>query len=119
MVEKLAYCGLDCESCPIYIATKTENPIARAAMREDIARICFEKYGMNYTSEEITDCDGCRNDGRLFIECANCAIRACARTREVENCAFCDNYACEKLTALFETDPLFKENLEKIRAESE
>jgi len=116
MDETTAYCGLICENCPIYIATRIEDPDERAAKRIDIARICVEEYSMNYTPEEITDCDGCKTDGgRLFVECAGCVIRKCARARNLDNCAFCEEYVCERLESFFESDPPSRERLEVIR----
>jgi len=42
--------------------------------------------------------DGCRTEGeRLFSGCRQCPIRACARQRKVESCAFCGEYGCERL----------------------
>jgi len=117
MDEKPAYCGLICEKCPIYVATRIDDPVERETKRVEIARICVEQYGMDYAPEDITDCDGCLNDGRIFSECADCVIRKCARARGVENCAHCDDYACEILLSVFENEPQLRENLEKIRAE--
>ena len=47
-----------------------------------------------YTAENVR-CDGCAADGRLADN--ECPIRPCAIAREVENCAFCDDYPCEML----------------------
>ena len=116
MNEMLAYCGLICTNCPIYLATRLENTEKRSRMRADIARQCREHYGLAYKPEDITDCDGCRTeDGRLFSGCRDCAVRSCARERKFENCAACPEYACEKLTSIFTTDPAARTRLNGIR----
>jgi hypothetical protein len=114
--EMLAYCGLICEACPIYLATRQETSEERARMRADIAKQCKEHYGLAYSLEDITDCDGCRTeDGRLFSGCRNCAVRTCARERMFDNCAACPEYACEKLASIFTSDPAAGTRLNEIR----
>ena len=70
METNIAFCGLNCETCPIHLATLEPNSSHRQAMKESIAKICNRQYGMNLKPEDITDCDGCRaNSGRLFSGC--------------------------------------------------
>ena len=38
MEENLAYCGLICEKCPIYLATREANKGRQYKMRKDIAQ---------------------------------------------------------------------------------
>jgi hypothetical protein len=112
----IAYCGLSCQACPIYLATRQGNKEEQAKMRVEILRLCKEQYGMDYVLEDISDCDGCQTDGdRLFSQCKNCPIRQCAREKELENCAYCTEYACGKLEAFFRTDPIAKTRLDAIR----
>ena len=119
MNELVAYCGLVCHGCPIYWATKEPDEAKRDKMRADIVRICREQYGYgeDFTPEYVTDCDGCRTEGgRLFSGCEKCEIRKCARQRELENCAYCNDYACEKLEKFFENDPSAKARLDVIKS---
>jgi hypothetical protein len=116
MAEMVAYCGLTCQTCPIYLATRQENREEQARMRAEIVQLCREQYGMNYELEDITDCDGCQTEGeRLFSACKNCPIRKCAREKALENCAYCTEYACGRLEAFFRTDPTAKTCLDAIR----
>jgi hypothetical protein len=116
MTEMLAYCGLICQTCPIYLATRQENAAEQTNMRTEIARKCREHYGMNYELADITDCDGCRTEGgRLFFGCTKCPIRKCARQKGLENCAYCADYACEQLEAHFKMDPTAKTRLDAVR----
>ena len=120
MYEMMAYCGLMCDGCPIYWATREKDTIKREKMRTAIAKLCSERYGLNYgveyAAEDITDCEGCRTSGgRLFSGCKNCQVRACAIEKEVDNCAYCNEYACDKLNEIFATDPTAKTRLGVIR----
>jgi hypothetical protein len=116
MGEVIAYCGLACQTCPIYLATREEDEGAQERMRAEIAQLCREQYGMTYEPQDITDCDGCRTgEGRLFSACRNCGIRNCARQRGLESCAYCDEYICEKLEAFFASEPSARTHLDEIR----
>jgi hypothetical protein len=115
MTKIVAYCGLICHTCPIYVATRQENKEEQVKMRTEIVRLCHEQYGVNYTIEDITDCDGCRAEsGRLFLPSNKCQIRKCAKKKGVKNCAHCSDYACERLDAGFKTDPAAKMRLDEI-----
>ena len=99
----LTYCGLDCETCPIYRATRVEDPQLQKRMREDIALQIDRLYGFKCRAEDITDCDGCVTpNGRLFAGCQMCGIRPCAREKGIENCAHCSQYVCTKLQEFFD-----------------
>jgi hypothetical protein len=111
----LAYCGLICDTCPIFLATKESDMDKKIEMRVDIARKCTEYFGRSHTHEDITDCDGCCSDsGRLF--CKACRIRSCATAKSIENCAYCADYPCEELENIFAMDPDAKERLDQIKA---
>jgi len=113
----IAYCGLTCHGCSIYLATREQNPKKKREMRADIARICNEKYGTQYKLEDISDCDGCQTEaGRLFLGCETCQIRKCAREKHIDNCARCDQYACEELEKFFNTEPHARKRLDEIRS---
>jgi hypothetical protein len=45
-----------------------------------------------------------------------CQIRKCASQKGVENCAYCDEYACEKLKEFFVTEPDARERLDEIKS---
>lgn len=116
MDAMIAYCGLDCSGCSIHRATLVEDISAQRSMREDIARICRQQYGMEVQPADVTDCDGCRSQtGRLFSGCARCEIRTCVIGRSLASCAYCAEYACETLQKFFETDPAARVRLEEMR----
>jgi len=116
MPDLLAYCGLTCQTCPIYLATRQPNKERQLRMRMEIIQLCKEHYGIRYELRDIADCDGCRTEGgRLFSTCKTCVIRKCARKKGLENCGHCADYACKDLLAFFETDLDAKTRLDEIR----
>jgi len=116
MPDMLAYCGLTCHTCPIFLATREPNKEQQLRMRMEIVQICKEQYGMEYELADITDCDGCRTEGgRLFSTCKKCVIRKCARKKVLENCGQCPDYACKALGEFFEKDPDAKARLDEMR----
>ena len=52
---------------------------------------------------EDVDCDGCTAGGRLHSFCQVCDVRKCGLQREIENCAYCDEFICEKLEKLWKS----------------
>jgi hypothetical protein len=116
MGELLAYCGINCSTCPIYLVTRESHKEEQAKKRLEIARLIGEHYGTNYEAANVTDCDGCLTKGeRIFSGCKDCVIRNCARSKSIENCAYCPEYSCEKLEAFFLKDPQAKTRLEEVR----
>lgn len=114
MEEIIAYCGLICRGCPIYWATREKDQEKKNKMRVEIARQCKE-LDLPYALEDITDCDGCKTEGgTLFPACRDCKIRHCARERQLDNCAHCPEYRCEKLGQLSDVDA--KSRLDLIKA---
>ena len=112
MDKIIAYCGIVCSECPAYIATQTDDD----AKRREVAEQWTKQFGHELKPEDI-NCDGCLTEGpRLWRDCKNCKIRGCARERNVENCAYCDDYACETLAKLFEDYSPAKETLDEIRS---
>jgi hypothetical protein len=118
--EMIAYCGLNCITCPIYLATREKNPEKQRQEREQIV-IAIRKYlGEEKSVEDITDCDGCTTkSGRLYSDCRKCQIRKCAREKGLENCAYCSEYPCRKLSKFFDSEDkegVAKRRLDAIRA---
>jgi len=119
MDTKIAYCGLICDSCPIHLATLECDIASKTQMRKDISVQLAKIYGTTPKPEIISDCDGCKIiNGSLFTGCIDCQIRECARLKEIENCAFCSDFACEKLENHFTYDPASRTRLEEIRINS-
>jgi RecJ-like exonuclease len=112
MERVVAYCGIICSDCPTFKATRMDDD----AERRRVAKQWTKQYDKEFKMEDI-NCDGCLTEGlRVFSYCNVCEIRKCAKERKVENCAYCGDYACEKLSKLFDEFGPAKEVLDEIRA---
>lgn len=117
MNDSISYCGLLCQGCQIYLASRETDKSKKGEMILGIIRSCKEYYGIEYKYEEINDCDGCKAEsGKLFIGCADCKIRSCVIDRGFANCAYCKEYPCDNLKELFKTDPNAKIRLDIIQS---
>jgi len=47
----------------------------------------------------------------------NCHMRKCARQKGFENCAYCNEYTCERIEKFFAKDPDARARLDAIRSE--
>jgi len=111
MNEMVSICGLLCNECGAFIATKNDDD----KKREKVAQLWFKKYNVDIKPEEI-DCNGCLSDSEpLFRHCKVCKVRKCGKEKGIENCAYCDEYACEKLEKIFQIAPETKKRLDQIR----
>jgi hypothetical protein len=107
----VAYCGIVCTECPAFIATQNNDD----AKRKETAELWSKKYNYDFKPEDI-NCDGCLvKTGRIIGYGAVCEIRKCGQAKGVENCAYCADYACEKLEKFFEMVPQNKTTLDEIR----
>ena len=91
----IGYCGDDCELCPRYIATKSND---REKLKE--AAILWKKVGLKdqiVTPEEMI-CNGCAS----LEKCHYNDIRECAEDKEIGNCGKCNEYPCVKINEVFE-----------------
>jgi hypothetical protein len=104
--QRISYCGLDCFECVAYIATQEGDD-------KKLIGLAQEWYGVE-EGPDFCACDGCKPEGRKNHHCSECRIRVCAIERDVENCAHCSEYICEKLDEFFGEVAVAKENLDKI-----
>ncbi len=111
MDKKIAFCGIDCSECEAYIATQNND--------DEVIKELAKKWSVEFQSEiEPSDiyCDGCTSNGpRLMSYCNVCNVRLCGIDKEVENCAYCVDYACPTLEDHFSMSSICKEKLDEIR----
>jgi hypothetical protein len=111
MEKMIAVCGLVCTKCPAFIATQKDDDDER----RKVAEMWSKEFNVDLKPEDI-NCDGCLVDSEnLFNYCKVCEIRKCGKERKVENCAYCDDYACDKLAEFFKMAPEAKTTLEELR----
>ena len=108
MKQLIGYCGLDCEKCDAYIATKNNDQ----ALREKTARLWSELNNVPILPEHI-DCEGCRHNGKKTVFCNSlCTIRQCALEKGVATCGDCSEMeACPIVGALHTHNANAKANL--------
>ena len=114
---ELAYCGLNCIECPVFIATASDDNELRRKTAEEWGKLYSEYIGKRELSLEDMNCRGCRSDSDIrFIGCENCPIRRCVKNKNLVTCADCDEYrTCEMINGFLTSAPQAKENLDKIR----
>jgi len=106
----VAYCGLDCEKCDAYIATKNDDQ----ALRVKTAKLWSELNNALILPEHI-NCEGCRVDGVKTVFCQNmCAIRQCALKKGMTTCGDCPELEkCATLGTVIAHNPEALKNLKE------
>lgn len=94
-------CGLDCSSCPAFIATQNDDD----KLRDKTAKEWTERYetdGRNRPSIKPQDinCRGCLSKRTTYLYCRQCKIRKCGLEKGIKNCGECEEYKCDKLIEL-------------------
>jgi hypothetical protein len=112
MKEMIAFCGLTCHDCGALLATQDDDDAKRAEVAQQWSKL----FKVDIKSESI-NCDGCLSEGgQIFSYCEVCEIRKCAMEKDVMNCAYCNEYACEKLEKFFHMAPDAKKQFDEIRS---
>lgn len=110
MEKIIAYCGYICNECPVYIATRDNDNDKKIELSKQWSN---EKYTV--TPEDI-NCLGCSPEcSHHFRFCGECEIRLCGLNKKIKNCAYCNEYPCDKLNKPFEITPQSKILLDEIR----
>jgi hypothetical protein len=112
MDKMIAFCGINCQECGAFLATRDNDDEKRA----EVAKLWSKEFKSDIKPEDI-NCDGCLSEGgNLFNYSKTCEIRKCGKEKGVVNCAHCSDYACEKLVKFFEMVPDAKTRLDAIKA---
>jgi len=114
MGKLIAMCGLVCDECIAFIATKKNDDEMRTKVVE-----AWSTENEPLRLEDV-DCDGCTAGKKLHSFCRVCDVRKCGLERKVKNCAYCNVFSCEKLEQLWNSFRTVsgeeaKANLEKMR----
>lgn len=97
----LCYCGYDCGSCPVRLATTAKDSKAAAAYREKARVFYRDVMGMEILPDKLV-CLGGRSDV-VMEACVGCPFRSCCRERGIERCRDCRDYPCDAI-ARYEKD---------------
>ncbi len=107
MSKMLARCGYRCDLC----AARSDDP----AIRQKLINGWRKYLGHEMYTVENVRCDGCMADGRLADK--DCPVRPCTIEKGVENCAYCDEFPCDKLEGLICSRKKFVARLGEIPEE--
>jgi len=112
------YCGLYCENC----AVKAKVQPAAKTLYDEMIKAGFESF-IQYIPEGSGFWDFLKNvalEGTC-ISCREgsgnpgCAVRKCAKEKDVGMCALCDRYPCETFMPFFKNYPMLKEDNALLR----
>jgi len=111
MDKMLGVCGLVCSECPAFLATKNNDQNEKIR----VAQMWSKEFGGDVKPEDI-NCDGCvSQSGRVYNHCLVCEIRKCGQDKHLQNCAYCGDYACQRLSDFIAHVPSAKALLDSIR----
>ncbi|MBO7393559.1 MAG: DUF3795 domain-containing protein [Abditibacteriota bacterium] len=108
MNKMIGYCGLDCEKCDAYIASKNNDNELRAKTAEEWSKL----NGVPIAPKHI-NCQGCKTRGIKTLFCDKmCEIRKCAMKKKLDSCGECESFeSCEALKPVLDNNPDALENL--------
>jgi len=109
----MAYCGLDCQECPVFIATRDDDDAARQRVADEWTAIVMQHWAKEPLKASDMNCQGCRSEA-LFAGCHRCPIRACCRDKGLEHCGLCEALgSCGRIAGLLQEFPQALTNLQQ------
>ena len=111
MKKMTGFCGLVCLECPAYKIARSGNPVQIRAAADK-----WEYYlGIKCAPDELS-CDGCKSGSRAGAgHRAACAVRNCCIKNHLDSCKSCEDYMCDKLTEILQSQPDAKPVMNKTR----
>jgi len=94
--ELIGACGIYCHSCDIYRAWKENDTELKQKIAENISKMVDKKI-----DPKLIKCTGCHGPIETHWS-ENCEIMLCAIVKNVDMCALCDEFICEKLKKFYE-----------------
>jgi len=100
--EYICYCGLYCGNCAVKVKVESASKVLYEEMQkagfEDVIHMIpdGDKF-WSFLKSMVTDgvCISCKKGSGN----PQCAIRICAKEKNVEMCSFCESYPCEHFTS--------------------
>ena len=93
---KMGYCGDDCNQCPRYLATQSDD-------EEQFRKVAelWRIVGWRITDEppENLTCHGCDS-----LDICELGMRDCAMAKGLDSCGKCADYPCEKMKDIFKNN---------------
>ena len=88
----LTRCGYRCDLCLAY----RPNVAATPSNQQKLSEGWHQYFGFQISPNHVI-CDGCMSENPQLIDQA-CPVRPCVIEKGWANCAYCEQYVCEKLT---------------------
>lgn len=115
----VSFCGLYCDLC----GARNDTPARAQALITTLKQSEIDHWGTDIPDfvefwrflNGLADvpADKCCRSGQCGAP--NCAIRNCAKSREIEVCAFCADYPCAKIQTFAQSEPLLLHDGERIK----
>ena len=84
----LAYCGLNCGECPVYLASVEKNTDEQIRLAGE-----YSTDTCKFSKEDMY-CLGCHSDMASPKMCGDCEIRMCGMKKSYGSCAECGEFPC-------------------------
>ena len=89
-MKQLSVCGMECEKCPLFMATVKQDKEALTQLALDCSI-----EGKQFQPEDM-HCLGCwTKENDCTKMCMDCEIRNCGKKHGKLNCGECEFYPCE------------------------
>lgn len=96
MNELVAYCGINCADCQLYIATMNND----TQLKKEISLRWGKLYNRTFDIEDM-QCYGCKSGKKIFLS-KKCDITPCNINKGNDTCRQCENYPCERIIKFYE-----------------
>ena len=107
--RKIAFCGLVCSECPVWIATQAGDRAAMARLAQEYSTPDFA-----FAPDDMV-CRGCDSPaGANEKMCAGCPIRQCGMGRGLPHCAACPDYPCRTMEQYIPADSDRRRRLDSL-----
>jgi len=110
-MAELAFCGLDCNECPVFQATRADDQAQKVwlAMEYSAPSDCFHPSDMT--------CLGCHQQSHpLSKMCRACEIRRCASQHVLNTCAECYEFPCVLIERFVPVETDNRNKLDEVNA---
>lgn len=95
-MKNIAYCGYDCNKCPVYLATFNQN---LAKLKE-----ILKNNDANKTIDDL-GCMGCKS-GLINHMCDSCTVKKCCEDKNIESCGECKDFPCRYALQYFSKETM-------------
>lgn len=116
MENKLGCCGLNCQICPVFVATANGDEALKEKTATEWSKL-YADYLKKPLEPKDINCAGCQSEN-TFVGCRTCQMRKCCSEKGYMTCASCKEYSsCEALNGFFAFthQQHAKENLDALR----